>query len=682
MNTPSVSERQILVTSALPYANGSIHLGHMLEYIQSDIWVRFQKLRLVTCYHICGNDAHGTPIMIRAQKENISPETLVQRVHEEQLKDFQDFHIAFDNFYTTHSAENQVLANQIYQQLKANGDITTKTIEQSYDPVKNMFLPDRFVKGECPKCGAADQYGDSCEACGATYSPTELKNPVSTLSGAAPVLKQTDHAFFKLENYAEKLKNWTQNGHLQSQITNKLDEWFEVGLKSWDITRDAPYFGFPIPDLVDKYFYVWLDAPIGYMASFKHYCDKNKVDFNHYWQKNSPAELYHFIGKDIVYFHALFWPAMLMGANFRTPTAIFAHGFLTIDGQKMSKSRGTFITARQYLNQLDPDYLRYYFAAKLGSGVDDIDLNLQDFAQRVNSDLVNKFVNIGSRLAAILNKNFENKLGSTLDNPELFDAFVKQAESIAQGFEQREYHKAIREIMALADSANQYIDAAKPWALIKDPATQEKALAVCTLGLNLFKILATYLKPVVPNLVSKVERFFNTGAFIWETLAEPVLNHALEVFTPLLTRLELTQVKSIMQEPEATLENPSEKPSDKSTQTIEPIADIINIDDFGKIDLRVAKIVKAEAVPEAEKLLKLTLDIGEGRHRQVFAGIKSAYTPEALEGKFTVMVANLAPRKMRFGISEGMVLAAKGPNAPGLYILEPHDGAMPGMRVQ
>lgn len=686
MNKPLASERQILVTSALPYANGSIHLGHMVEYIQSDIWVRFQKLRFNTCYHICGNDAHGTPIMIRAQKENISPETLVQRVHEEQAKDFQDFHIAFDNFYTTHSPENQELANQIYEKLKINKDIDTKIIEQSYDPVQNMFLPDRFVKGECPKCGAVDQYGDSCEVCGATYSPTELKNPVSTLSGATPILKQTEHAFFKLENYTDKLIKWTQNDHLQPQITNKLGEWFEAGLKSWDITRDAPYFGFPIPGLVDKYFYVWLDAPIGYMASFKNYCDKNQVDFNAYWNKNSTTELYHFIGKDIVYFHALFWPAMLMGANFRTPTAIFAHGFLTVDGQKMSKSRGTFITARQYLNHLHPDYLRYYFAAKLGSGVDDIDLNFQDFIQRVNSDLVNKFVNIGSRLGAILTKQFEGKLGATLDNPELYDHFVKQAESIANSFEQREYHKAIREIMALADLANQYVDQQKPWTLIKTPETHAKAIAVCTLGLNLFKVLATYLKPVVPSLINKIEQFFNQGELTWENLAEPILNKTINPFTSLLTRVEQKQVDNIMQEAK---ENPEQNQTDTAAnatvateQNIEPIADIINIEAFGKIDLRVAKIVNAEAVPEAEKLLKLTLDIGEGRHRQVFAGIKSAYQPEALIGKFTVMVANLAPRKMRFGLSEGMVLAAKDPKAPGLYILEPHEGATPGMRVQ
>jgi methionyl-tRNA synthetase len=679
MNKTPAPERQILVTSALPYANGAIHLGHMVEYIQSDIWVRFQKLRYVLCYHICGNDAHGTPIMIRAQKENISPETLVQRVHEEQAKDFQDFHIAFDNFYTTHSSENQILSNDIYQKLQKNNDIVTKTIEQSYDPIQNMFLPDRFVKGECPKCGAADQYGDSCEACGATYSPTELKNPVSTLTGATPILKQTDHAFFKLENYAEKLKNWTQSGHLQSQITNKLGEWFESGLKSWDITRDAPYFGFPIPGLVDKYFYVWLDAPIGYMASFKNYCDKNNVDFNAFWNQDSTTELYHFIGKDIVYFHALFWPAMLMGANYRTPTAIFAHGFLTVDGQKMSKSRGTFITARQYLNHLNPDYLRYYFAAKLGSGVDDIDLNFQDFIQRVNSDLVNKFVNIGSRLGAILTKQFEGKMGANLDKPELYDSFVKQADSIATSFEQREYHKAIREIMALADLANQYVDQEKPWALIKTPETRDKALAVCTLGLNLFKILSTYLKPVVPDLISKTEQFFNQGQFTWENIAEPILNQTLNPFTPLLTRIDIKQVELIMQEAQA---NQDQTPEQTPTQTIEPISELINIDDFGKIDLRVAKIINAEAVPEAEKLLKLTLDIGEGRHRQVFAGIKSAYQPEALIGKFTVMVANLAPRKMRFGISEGMVLAAKDPKAPGLYILEPHEGATPGMRVQ
>ncbi len=687
MKTSPAPKRQILVTSALPYANGSIHLGHMLEYIQSDIWVRLQKLRLNHCYHICGTDAHGTPIMIRAQKENVDPEEWVKRINKEEIEDISAFDVAFDNFYTTHSPENQAFANEIYLKLQAKGDIVIKTIEQSYDPIQNMFLPDRFVKGECPKCGAKDQYGDSCEACGATYNPTELKNAVSTLTGATPILKQTDHAFFKLENYTEKLKNWTVGGHLQSQISNKLGEWFEAGLKSWDITRDAPYFGFPIPGLVDKYFYVWLDAPIGYMASFKHFCDKNNVDFNAYWHKDSTTELYHFIGKDIVYFHALFWPAMLMGADFRTPTAIFAHGFLSVDGQKMSKSRGTFITARQYLNHLNPDYLRYYFAAKLGSGVDDIDLNFQDFIQRVNSDLVNKFVNIGSRLGAILSKQFESKLSANLDKPELYDHFVKQSEEIGNSFEQREYHKAIREIMALADLANQYVDQEKPWALIKNPETHAKAQAVCTLGLNLFKILATYLKPVVPSLIIKIEQFFNQGEFTWENLADPILGKTLNPFTSLLTRIDQKQVDLIMQEAQSNPElNTTETTTDNAAapagSNIEPIAEIINIDDFGKIDLRVAKIVKAEAVPEAEKLLKLTLDIGEGRHRQVFAGIKSAYQPEALEGKFTVMVANLAPRKMRFGLSEGMVLAAKNPNESGLYILEPHDGAKPGMRVQ
>ena len=683
MHTNTSSERQILVTSALPYANGSIHLGYMLETIQSDIWVRFQKLRLISCYHICGTDAHGTPIMIRAQKEQITPEALVQRLNQEQKQDLHDFHIAFDQFYTTHSPENQELANAIYAKLKTNGDIVTKTIEQAYDPIENMFLPDRFVKGNCPKCGTPDQYGDNCEACGATYAPTELKNPVSSLSGATPVLKKTDHAFFKLENYSEKLKNWTQNGHLHSAISNKLGEWFEAGLKSWDITRDAPYFGFPIPGLVDKYFYVWLDAPIGYMASFKHFCDKNALDFNAYWRQDSTAELYHFIGKDIVYFHALFWPAMLMGANFRTPTAIFAHGFLTINGQKMSKSRGTFITARQYLNHLHPDYLRYYFAAKLSSGIDDIDLNFQDFIQRVNADLINKFVNIGSRLGAILTKQFEGKLSAHLDKPELYDQFVQQAQSIALGFETREYHKAIREIMALADIANQYIDQEKPWALIKNPETHDKAQAVCTLGLNLFKILATYLKPVVPSLVLKIEAFFNQGELNWENLAEPILNKTLNPFTPLFSRIEAKQVDLMMQEAKTETEitiQPITAPTIEPT--IEPIEPLITIDDFSKIDLRVAKIIQAEVIPEADKLLKLTLDIGEGRYRQVFAGIKSAYTPESLLGKFTVMVANLAPRKMRFGLSEGMILAAKSPNESGLYILEPHEGAKPGMRLQ
>lgn len=684
--------RRILVTSALYYANGSLHLGHMLEAIQTDIWVRFQKLRGNECWYICGDDAHGTPIMLSAQKAKITPEELIEKMHKEHVADLKDFLIAQDNYYTTHSEENRELAEEIYKRLEKRGDIVKHTIKQAFDPKENLFLPDRYVKGECPKCSAKDQYGDSCENCGATYSPSDLKNPISVLSGATPIEKESEHYFFKLEDYTEKLKTWTRQGHLQSQISHKLNEWFESGLKQWDISRDAPYFGFKIPGADNKYFYVWLDAPIGYMASFKNFLKTNsQLKFEDFWGENAKetakTELYHFIGKDIVYFHALFWPAMLMGANFRTPDAIFAHGFVTVDGQKMSKSRGTFITARTYLNHLSPEYLRYYFAAKLGSNVDDIDLRFDDFIARVNADLVNKFVNIGSRCGAIITKNFNNQLSDKLLNPSLFDHFNAQSEAIALSFEQREFSRAIREIMALADEANQYIDNEKPWALLKNEDTKIKAQEVCTMGLNLFRILTTYLKPILPALSKKIEKFLNDGALEWESIREPLLNHTVLPFEPLLTRIDNKSIEKMIDETKALYAQQStdaksgEVPSSQSTTGIEPIAETIDFDSFAKVDLRVAKIVKAEAVPEADKLLKLTLDIGEEKTRQVFAGIKSAYNPEDLEGKLTVMVANLAPRKMRFGLSEGMVLAAKGPQNPGLWILEPHLGAKPGMRI-
>lgn len=692
MLTPK--KREILVTSALPYANGSLHIGHMVEFIQSDIWVRFQRMRGHTCYHICGSDAHGTPIMLQAEKLNITPEELVGKINKEQKTDLQDFHIALDHFYTTHSEENKALASDMYQKLKAKGDIAIRTIAQSYDPIKNMFLPDRYVKGTCPKCNAADQYGDSCEQCGAHYDPTELKNPISTVSGATPIQKESEHYFFKLDNYTSFLKNWTQESDLQNQITHKLEEWFTAGLKEWDISRDSPYFGFKIPDTADKYFYVWMDAPVGYMASFKHYVDSNpqyNIKFDRYWgpvDTTQPTELYHFIGKDIMYFHTLFWPAMLHGSGYRTPSSIFVHGFLTVNGQKMSKSRGTFITARHYLDHLDPEYLRYYFAAKLNEGVEDLDLNFDDFTARVNADLVGKFVNIASRCAGFIQKNFESRLSSTLSDSNLYKHFTDQSESIAHAFETRQYSKAIREIMSLTDEANRYIDEKKPWQLIKEPSNVNTAHEVCTMGLNLFKVLMGYLKPILPITARNVEEFLNIEPLTWENLVTPLVDHAINPFKNLKQRIETSKIEAILMSSQPTLEPKSEPavpaaPSASTEKSVEAIFPTIEYEDFAKIDLRIVKIAKAEAVEGAEKLLKLTLDLGPelGGTRQVFAGIKSAYEPQDLEGKFTVMVANLAPRKMRFGLSEGMVLAA-GPGGKDLWILHPQEGAQPGMRVK
>lgn len=658
----------------------------MMEYIQADIWVRFQRMQGHSCIHICGSDAHGTPIMLQAEKLGLSPEAMVNQIHQEQKSDIAAFQIDFDNFYTTHSAENKTFSEMIYNKLKANGDITTRSVTQAFDPEKNIFLPDRYVKGECPKCHAKDQYGDNCEVCAATYSPTELINPISVISGVTPIEKASEHYFFKLENYTELLKTWTQQGHLQSQISNKLSEWFEAGLRQWDISRDGPYFGFPIPETENKYFYVWMDAPIGYIASFKDWCNRQpQVNFDAYWNKDSEYELYHFIGKDIVYFHALFWPAMLAGSGFRTPTAIFAHGFLTINGQKMSKSRGTFITARNYISHLAPEYLRYYFAAKLNDGIDDLDLNLDDFTTRVNADCIGKFVNIASRCAGFITKNFEGKLAATLLDPALLEKFIAAGPSIHAGYESRQYHRAMREIMGLADLANQFVDEHKPWGLMKNPDTHQKAHMVCTMGLNLFRILALYLKPVLPKIAEQVETFFNIAPLSWADVHTPLLNHTINTYAPLMTRIDpkhialmLENGKTTMQTPENT-PAPAEKVENKAENKTEN--NFISYDDFAKIDLRIAKIANAEHVEGAEKLLKLTLDIGEDKPRQVFAGIKSAYQPEDLVGKLTVMVANLAPRQMRFGLSEGMVLAA-GPGGKDLWILEPHVGAQPGMRVK
>ncbi len=667
--------RKILVTSALPYANGSIHLGHLVEYIQTDIWVRFQKSQGNQCIYVCADDAHGTPIMLRAQSEGITPEQLIATTKVEHKQDFDDFFVSFDNFHTTHSDENRYFAELIYNRLNDAGHIATKTISQAYDPEKEMFLPDRFIIGNCPKCDAADQYGDNCEACGATYSPTELKNAKSAVSGATPIEKDSLHYFFKLDDFQPMLEKWIGEGHLQEEISHKLQEWFKDGLQQWDISRDAPYFGFKIPNTQDKYFYVWLDAPIGYMASFKNLCDKTEnLEFDDYWSKDSTAELYHFIGKDIVNFHGLFWPAMLKGADFRTPNAIWAHGFLTVDGQKMSKSRGTFIKANTYLKHLHPEFLRYYFAAKLNNSVTDLDLNLDDFRQRVNSDLVGKVVNIASRCAGFINKRFDNTLYTSLDKPELFDEVSNANEQIALHYENREFSKAIREIMKLADLANQYIDENKPWQLIKQDGMEEKAHAVCTMGLNLFKQLMIYLAPVLPDIAQKVDVFLNTQTQLWSNIDKPLLNHQINKFKPLITRVEEDKVNAMVEASKDVLAQESKKNtlSKKSTIDTDTIAPTIEFDEFAKIDLRIAKIIKVEHIKKANKLLQITVDLGEHGQRNIFAGIKSAYKPEDLEGKYTVVVANLAPRKMKFGVSEGMILAA-GPGGEDLWILHPDE---------
>ena len=670
-------QRQILVTSALPYANGPIHIGHLVEYIQTDIWVRFQKIREHSCLYVCADDAHGTPIMLRAQADGVTPEEIITRYHSEHQADFAAFHIEFDNYYSTHSEENREFANFIFKQLDAGQHIASKTIHQAYDQQANMFLPDRFVKGECPVCGAADQYGDSCEVCGKTYSPLDMKNPISVVTGTTPVSKQSEHLFFKLGDFETVLKKWTSK-HVQAEISNKLQEWFEQGLQDWDISRDAPYFGFEIPDHPGKFFYVWLDAPIGYMASFKQYCDQNNLDFNAYWGADSKSELYHFIGKDIAYFHTLFWPAMLHGAGFRMPEGVFCHGFLTVDGQKMSKSRGTFITAVTYLKHLNPEYFRYYIAAKLGPGVDDIDFNLEDFVARVNSDLVGKVVNIASRCAGFVHKLSSGQLGAELSDEKLFTQLAKAGTQIADYYESRQYSRAMREIMALADKANQYINDQQPWVLAKQDGRTAEVQAICTTGLNLFRQLVTYLKPVLPDLASKAETFLNIEPLRWSDAATPLINHGINKFKPLLTRVELEKVKAMVEESKEQWAA-NNKATNKSGPD-EPIATEISFDDFTKLDLRVVKIVSAKEVEGADKLLQLTLDLG-GETRNVFAGIKTAYKPSDLEGRLTVMVANLAPRKMKFGVSEGMVLAA-GPGGNELFILSPDEGAEPGMRVK
>ncbi len=694
--------RKILVTSALPYANGAIHLGHLVEYIQTDIWVRFQKISGNECWYVCADDTHGTPIMLRAEKEGITPEQLIARVHAEHARDFAGFHVDFDNYHTTHSDETRDCANDIYLKLRAAGLIETRTIEQYYDPVKQLFLPDRFIKGECPKCHAKDQYGDNCEVCGAAYAPTDLIEPYSAVSGAKPELRSSEHYFFKLSDPRCEafLRQYTsrENGVLQPEAANKMQEWLgapgENKLTDWDISRDAPYFGFEIPDAPGKYFYVWLDAPIGYMGSFKNLCGKNGLDFDEWFKADSPTEMVHFIGKDILYFHALFWPAELQHAGYRTPTKIFAHGFLTVDGAKMSKSRGTFITAQSYIDTgLNPEWLRYYYAAKLSASMEDIDLNLDDFAARVNADLVGKYVNIASRSAGFISKRFNGQLAPATASLPAIKAIQKAAGHIAELYEAREFSKAMREIMLLADGANQYVDSVKPWELAKQEGREVELHAACSNALNLFRLLTVLLKPVLPAVAAKVENFLNIAPLNWAD-ARTLLaaGHGINVYEHLMTRVDPKLIEKLVEANKESLAPTAEQQSPQrhaqhqqaEVPPASPWEPFCNIDDFMKVDLRIVRIVNAEHVDGADKLVRLTLDVGNDETRNVFAGIKAAYDPAQLVGRLTVMVANLAPRKMKFGLSEGMVLAASDSDGktPGIFLLAPDSGAQPGMRVK
>ena len=667
----SDTSRKILVTSALPYANGSPHMGHLVEYIQTDIWVRFQKLRGHDCIYVCASDSHGTPIMLKARELGITPEELTEGYSKEFVNDFADFGIEFDNYYTTHSPENEALVVGIYETLRASGDIYTRTIEQMYDEKEGLFLPDRFVKGTCPNCNAEDQYGDACENCNKATSPETLIDPKSVLSGTTPVKRESEHYFFKLSEYDQRLRQWMSDSALDKNVVAKLEEWFDAGLQDWDISRDAPYFGFRIPGTDDKYFYVWLDAPVGYMASFKHLCDRTDgLDFDDYWKADSNYELYHFIGKDIMYFHTLFWPAVLEGSGHRTPSGVFAHGFLTVNGQKMSKSRGTFIKARTYLDNLNPEYLRYYYAAKLGPTIEDIDLNLDDFVARVNSDLVGKLVNIASRCAGFISKRFDGELAAELADENLFAEFGAASETIASHYEKREYSKAMRVIMSLADKANRYIDDHKPWVMAKDETGLPEVQLVCTQGLNMFRSLMIYLAPVIPAVAQGSREFLDEEQWHWNDAGTPLLGETIRKFRPLLGRIEAKQVEQMIEQSKES--TPVAENEDRD--------EFISIDDFMKVDLRIARIEKAEPVEGADKLLALTLDVGDSE-RQVFAGIKAAYEPDSLVGRHVIVVANLAPRKMRFGVSEGMVLAA-GPGGEDIFLLSPDEGAEPGMRVK
>ncbi len=667
-------KRRILLTSALPYANGAIHLGHMLEYIQTDIWARFQRAQGHECYFAWADDAHGTPIMLSAQQQGVSPEALIERMNEEHQRDFRDFGLSYDHYSSTHGAANRELVETIFERLQAGGYVEQRTISQYYDEQEGMFLPDRFIRGTCPRCGTADQYGDSCEACGGTYAPTDLHEPRSAVSGTTPVLRESEHFFVRLGAFEERLQAWMNSGTMQPEVVNKMREWFTEGLRDWDITRDAPYFGFRIPGTEDKYFYVWVDAPIGYLGSFREFCDAEGLNFDDWWRPDSETEVYHFIGKDIMYFHTLFWPAMLMGAGFRTPTAVYAHGFLTVDGTKMSKSRGTFIMARTYLDHLEPDCLRYYFGAKLGPGTGDIDLNLDDFVARVNSDLVGKLVNIAARCAGFIQRQFDNRVSDRLPDPELYQRFLDARPDIAADYEGRNYQAAVRKIMQLADEANRYIDEHKPWQLIKQADQAARVQAICTQGINLFRVLVTLLAPTIPFTAARAGAFLGHEVGPWSALDTPLLDTAVRPFEPLMTRIDPRKVEAMIENSRQSL-----KPAGETDQPALELAEEIGIEDFMKVDLRIARITAAEAVAGADKLLRLTLDIG-GETRTVFAGIKSAYQPDDLQGRLTVMVANLAPRKMRFGVSEGMVLAA-GPGGEDLFILSPDDGAKPGQRV-
>jgi methionyl-tRNA synthetase len=677
------SKRRILVTSALPYANGPLHLGHMVETVQTDIWVRYQKLRGHECIYVCADDTHGTPIMLKAQADGITPEALITRVWQEHKRDFDGFGIGFDNFYSTHSDENKECTHRVYDALVRGGYIERRTISQAYDEQAKMFLPDRYVKGTCPVCGTPDQYGDSCENCGSTYSPSDLKNPISVVSGTPPVERDSEHLFFRLSQFETMLREWTRSGALQPAVANKLDEWFAAGLKEWDISRDAPYFGFEIPDAPGKFFYVWLDAPIGYMGSFLNLCRQRGWGFEAWWKEASPMELYHFIGKDILYFHSLFWPAVLHGAGFRKPSGVFVHGFLTVNGEKMSKSRGTFIKAETWLQYLPPELLRYFFASRLGSGVDDLDLNLDEFVNKANSDIVGKLVNIASRCAGFITKGFEGRLATKLPEPELYEHFVALNTTLGSLYEGRDYAAAMREIMSLADRANQYIDQHKPWLLAKDPERTGEVQAVCTQGLNLFRVLALYLKPVLPKLVAEAEQFLGVAELSWDDIARPLLATRINEYRPLALRVDpkaVAQVIAVSKEENAAAKKPVGPVEAKQAIEKNDSGARITIDDFAKLDLRIARITAAEHVEGADKLLRLTVDLGD-ESRQIFAGIRSAYQPNDLVGRLTLVLANLEPRKMRFGLSEGMVLAA-GPGGKDIFLLSPDSGATPGMKVK
>lgn len=677
-----MTARTLLVFPALPYANGATHLGHMVEHIQVDIWQRAMRLQGHTVYFLCADDTHGTPIMLRAEKEGITPEALIARVGAERIADFNDFGVEFDLYSSTNNAATREVAYELYRRHQAAGSIETRTIEQLYDPEKQMFLPDRYVRGQCPKCGALDQYGDGCEVCGSTYAPTDLINPYSSVSGATPVQKQSLHYFLKLADFEPFLREWTRSGRLQPEVANKLDEWFKDGLRSWDISRDAPYFGFEIPDAPGKYFYVWWDAPIGYLGVLKEFCAREGLDFWGLLAPDSTAEMVHFIGKDIVYFHTLFWPAVLHGAGLKTPTQVNAHGMLTVGGEKMSKSRGTFVMARTYLDHLNPEYYRYYLAYKLSPTLADIDWNLGDFVNRVNADLVGKVVNIASRCAGFIEKRFAGRLSETLPKPEMLLRFAGARAEIESSFEGRDFARATRIIMALADEANQYIDQEKPWVIAKDSARDNELHQVCSQGLNLFRSLMIYLKPIVPTLAAASEAFLNAPVSRFTDVDGALIGTTIQPFTPLLTRVDPKAIEKMIEASKESLPatTPVATPVPAATATPSSASPTIGIDDFSKVDLRIARIVEAHAVEGADKLVRLVLDIGSAQ-RQVFAGIKSAYRPEDLVGRLTVMVANLAPRKMRFGESQGMVLAASG-DGPGLFLLSPDAGAELGMRVK